>query len=266
MQLKNYQHNSLDILRRFFTQSRMIGHAQAFKQITAEPEIAARLRALKNSYTLWDTIPHIPRVCLKIPTGGGKTIMAAYAVKIAAETICEKDNPLVLWFVPSDTIRRQTVEALENSRHPYRQALDELFLGKVKVFDLDEKFTIKADDIVGFTCLVVSTMQSFVKEDTAKYNVYRDNENLDSHFEKIPASAFAGMELKRKDSQPKYSFANLLFYHRPLMIVDEAHKVVTGLSQETLRRINPAAIIERFDKTRGSFPQRAAGASRKCPA
>ncbi|MDR1149491.1 MAG: DEAD/DEAH box helicase family protein, partial [Spirochaetaceae bacterium] len=248
MQLKKYQTETLNVLRRFFTQSRIVSHPEAFRQITAEPEIASRLASLKNGYTVWDSIPHIPRVCLKVPTGGGKTIMAAHAVKIAAETICEKDNPLVLWFVPSDTIRRQTVEALKNPRHPYRQALDEQFLGKVRIFDLDDKFNIKPDDIAANVCIIVSTMQSFVKMDTAKYNVYRDNENLDSHFVKMPAAAYAGMEFVESDNPktrvPKYSFANLLFYHRPLMIVDEAHKVVTDLSQETLGRINPAAIIE----------------------
>jgi type III restriction enzyme len=248
MELKNYQRNTLNVLRRFFTQSRIVGHPEAFRRITAEPEIASRLVSLKNGYTVWDSIPHIPRVCLKVSAGGGKTIMAAHAAKIAAETICEKDNPLVLWFVPSDTIRRQTVEAPKNKRHPYRQALDEQFSGKVRIFDLDDKFNLRPDDIAANVCIVVSTMQSFVKADTAKYNVYRDNENLDDHFVKMPAASYAGMEFAETDNtktrEPKYSFANLLFYHRPLMIVDEAHKVVTDLSQETLGRINPAAIIE----------------------
>jgi type III restriction enzyme len=244
MELKNYQRNTLNILKSFFEQCRIVGHKAAFENITSAPEIAARLVNLKNRYTVWDKIPHTPRVCLKVPTGGGKTIIAAHAVKIAGETWCEKEYPIVLWFVPSDTIRRQTVEALKNPRHPYRQTLDDQFAGKVQIFDLDEKFNIRPDDIADNTCIIISTIQSFVKEDTNKYNVYRDNENLEDHFVKMRSSRFAGMERREENDRPKYSFANLLYYHCPLMIVDEAHRVVTDLSQETLRRINPAAVIE----------------------
>ncbi|MDR2783479.1 MAG: DEAD/DEAH box helicase family protein [Treponema sp.] len=250
MELKNYQRATLSVLKSFFEQCRIVGHEEAFKKITSEPEIAARLAGLKNTYTVWDKIPGTPRVCLKVPTGGGKTIIAAHAVKIAGETLREREYPLVLWFAPSDTIRRQTAEALKNPRHPYRLTLDDQFVGKVRVFDIDEKFTITPDDINEHVCIIVSTIQSFVKEDTSKYNVYRDNENLEPHFARMEAAKFAGMErrnpqdgLPDKD-RPKYSFANLLYYHCPLMIVDEAHKAVTDLSQETLRRINPSAVIE----------------------
>jgi type III restriction enzyme len=244
MELKDYQRNTLNVLKSFFEQCRIVGHEEALKKITSDPEIAARLVNLKGKYTVWDKIPNTPRVCFKVPTGGGKTIIAAHAVKIAGETWCEKGYPLVLWFVPSDTIRRQTAEALKNPRHPYRQTLDDQFTGKVQVFNLDEKFNIRPDDITSHTCIIVSTMQSFVKENTSKYNVYRDNENLEPHFVKMPTARFVGMEQREENDRPKYSFANLLCYHCPLIIVDEAHKVVTDLSQETLQRINPSAVIE----------------------
>ena len=37
----------------------------------------------------------------------------------------------------------------------------------------------------------------------------------------------------------KFSFANLLHVHRPLMIVDEAHNAVTGLTRDMQARVNP---------------------------
>ncbi len=244
MQLKQYQQNSLDILKKYFELCRIVDHVEAFNSITSMPEIAGRLANLKNKYTAWESIPNTPRVCIKVPTGGGKTILAAHAIKIVSHIWCEKEFPVVLWFVPSDTIRRQTAEALKDNRHPYRLALDAQFEGKVKIFDLDEKFNIRPSDIEGNACIIVSTIQSFVKEKTEKYNVYRDNENVDVHFVKMPAASYAGMEKKENDSRPKYSFSNLLYYHRPIMIVDEAHKVVTELSQETIKRLNPSAVIE----------------------
>jgi type III restriction enzyme len=244
MQLKKYQQNSLNVLQAFFEKCRIVGHVESFKQITMESEVAARLVNLKNKYDVWQSIPNTPRVCIKVPTGGGKTIIAAHAIKIVAQTWCDRDFSLVLWFVPTDTIRRQTAEALKNPRHPYRIALNEQYEGKVRIFDLDEKFTIRPSDIEENACIIVSTIQSFIKANTDKYNVYKDNENLEGHFLKMPTPAYAGMEFKDDGNRPRYSFSNLLHYHQPILIVDEAHKVVTELAQGTQGRLNPAAIIE----------------------
>ncbi|MDR2905781.1 MAG: DEAD/DEAH box helicase family protein [Helicobacteraceae bacterium] len=241
MTLKTYQQNTLDALRRFFEECRVTGARSAYKKIASEPEIAARLGKLRGEYVLWDSIPNTPRVCLKVPTGGGKTIIAARAIKIAADIWRERENPLVLWFCPSDTIRRQTSEALKNPRHPYRMELDGQFNGRVRIFDLDEKFNIRPADIENNACVIVSTIQAFRQSNTDKYNVYKHNEDLEPHFTHIPASE--GMEKDDKGNL-KFSFANLLFNHRPIVIVDEAHNVISGLSQEVQGRINPSAIVE----------------------
>ncbi|GHT54421.1 type III restriction endonuclease [Bacteroidia bacterium] len=219
-----------------------MGAEAAYRKITAESDIASRLGRLRDNYVVWETIPHTPRVCLKVPTGGGKTIIAAHALKIVCETWLSREFPVVLWFTPSDTIRRQTVEALKNPRHPYREAIDEQFGGKVRVFDLDtEKFNIRPADIENNACVIVSTIQAFRQSNTDKYNVYKHNENLEPHFTHISASD--GME-KDDNGALKFSFANLLHYHRPIVIVDEAHNAISGLSQEVQGRINPAAIVE----------------------
>ncbi|MDR3049229.1 MAG: DEAD/DEAH box helicase family protein [Elusimicrobiota bacterium] len=242
MELKNYQQNTLNILQKFFEDCRIVGAVEAYKKTINNPEIAFRLGKLRSDYCVWNTIPFVPRVCLKIPTGGGKTIIAAHAIKIASQTLLEREYPVVLWFCPSDTIRRQTAEALKNPRHPYRQVLDEQFGGRVRIFDIDEKFAIRPADIDGNTCIIASTIQSFKQSNTDKYNVYKDNENLEPHFTRI--KTMAAMEIEEKEQCVKYSFANLLNFHRPIVIVDEAHNAVSDLTQDTHGRLNPSAIIE----------------------
>ena len=242
MQLKTYQQNTLDVLRRFFEQCRLTDVNNAYLHITNDWDIKDRLRKHRSaSYNTWKGLENTPRVCLKVPTGGGKTILAAHAVRIVAETWCEKEFPLVLWFCPSDIIRKQTAEALKNPRHPYRQALDQQFDRRVRVFDIGDKFTILPHDIEQNVCIVVSTMQAFRQSKTDTYKVYAHHENLEQHFASIAPQE--GMELL-DTGQIKFSFANLLFFHRPIEIVDEAHNAVSPLTRETHLRLNPSAIIE----------------------
>ena len=128
MKLKEYQAETLAVLRRFFEEARVAGPKNAYEAITRAPEQADRLgRYAAGGYTPLARLPDAPYVCLRLPTGGGKTVLAAHAVAVARDAWIEKDHPLVLWLVPSNTIRIQTVQALKNTRHPYRQALDESF-------------------------------------------------------------------------------------------------------------------------------------------
>ena len=244
MKLKTYQLSAIDVLERFLKKCRIIGVSAAYEAITNDSEIAERLGKMRNKYVNWNSIEDIPRVCIKIPTGGGKTIVAAHAIRVVANTWCEREYPVVLWFCPSETIRRQTSEALKNPRHPYRMVLNEQFSGSAIIFDIEDKFHVKPADMESAACIIVSTIQAFRQRQTDKYNVYKDSEYLEPHFIRSKTNAHDGMEKKECGSRVKYSFANLLFQHRPIVIVDEAHNVISDLSQELLGRINPSAIVE----------------------
>jgi type III restriction enzyme len=246
MQLKQYQTDTLSVLRRFFEETRVAGPKNAYEAITREPEHKVRLGAYADEYRPLKGLPGVPYVCLRLPTGGGKTILGAYSIAISKDTWIEKDYPLVLWLVPSNTIRIQTAEALKNTRHPYRRALDEAFEGRVRIFDISGFAQIRPHDIRDNLCVVVGTIQALRVSNTEGRKVYAHNENLETHYSVISPSA---PDLERSDAGPhkgdiKFSFANLLHIHRPLMIVDEAHNAVTGLTREMQQRVNPCAIIE----------------------
>jgi len=239
MQLKHYQNNTLDVVNAYFSALDTKTPEEAYKAITESSlDMMTRLGSQRGyAKAALDT----PTVAIKVPTGGGKTIIAAHAVKLIAE--CQgREYPLVIWFAPSDTIRRQTADALKKPKHPYRQALDEAFKGNVRIFDLDEISMMTPADIEGNVCVVVATEQAFVKKDKSKYNVYKHSESFEPHFSAIRLAE--GMDAQDDNpSQPKFSFVNLALSRRPIVIVDEAHKMVSELSKETLTRLNPSAVL-----------------------
>ena len=242
MQLKQYQADTLSILRRFFEKARIAGPKNAYEAMTREPEQAGRLGGYAGSYAPLNELPDVPYVCLRLPTGGGKTILAAHAVSIARNAWIEKDYPLVLWLVPTNTIRLQTVEALKNTRHAYRQVLDDAFDGRVRVFDIADFSHIRPHDLRDHCCIVVGTIQTLRVSNTEGRKVYAHNEEMEPHFSGVRDTA-SGLE-KLDNNTIKFSFANLLYRHQPLMIVDEAHNAVTGLTREMQARVNPCAIVE----------------------
>ena len=242
MQLKQYQTDTLAVLRRFFEEARIAGPGAAYRAIVNEPEQVMRLGRYANAYSPLEELPEVPYVCLRLPTGGGKTLLAAHAIAVARDAWIEKDHPLVLWLVPSNTIRLQTVETLKNTGHPYRQALDDAFDRRIRVFDIADFTQVRPQDLRDKCCIVVATIQTLRIKNTQGRKVYAHNEELEPHFSFLSGNA-QGLETLA-GGDVKYSFANLMHLHRPLMIVDEAHNAVTGLTREMKRRVNPAAIIE----------------------
>ncbi len=242
MELKRYQADTLAVLRRFFEEARVGGPKNAYGTVTVESEQTGRLGRLRGAYRPLHGLPDVPYVCLRLPTGGGKTILAAHAVAVVRDAWIEKDWPMALWLVPTTTIRRQTAEALKNRRHPYRRALDDAFDGQVRVFDIADFAHIRPHDIREHCCIVVGTIQTLRVKSTEGRKVYAHNENMEPHFTGFAAST-PGLEML-EGGGPKFSFANLMHLRRPLMIVDEAHNAVTGLTREMQARVNPCAIVE----------------------
>ena len=247
--LKTYQQGALTALSQFLTACRSKPVADAFHAMLAEQN-----RGAERYQAIFDDVPC---VCLRVPTGGGKTIMAAHSVGLAGKAVLDTDAPIALWLTPSDTIRSQTIEALANARHPYRQALAHYFGDRVRVCDLESLQTVSPHDVGKAAIVVVATIQSFNVSDTAKRNVYSFFEELAPHFDGLPAQLADGLEkvseadltsqpfLTEKDiGRVKFSVANWLNLHRPLVIVDEAHNNRTERFFKTLGRMNPSCIIE----------------------
>ena len=240
---KQFQLDALDKLRGFLGDARLTGDpAGAFTKWTAEPG-----RSLFARYRPLSALPEVPSVCLRLPTGGGKTILGAMAVGVVAESYLERAFPLVLWLVPSDTIRAQTLRALRDADHPYRRALGAPFGGAVRVFDMADFANMRPQDLRANVCVVVGTMQTLRVTNTDGRRVYAHNENLEGHFGPA-ALKTPGLELIEAGlagaGTAKFSFANLLKVQRPVVIVDEAHRFMTELSDRVLGRIGPSVVLD----------------------
>ncbi len=244
MQLKNYQQRSLSVLSRYFQACLQNGDADlAFYNLTRQ------LFGQGIPYHPVAELPGLPYVCLRVPTGGGKTLMACHAVQLALREYQRVDHGLVLWLAPSKAIREQTINALKDPKHPYRQALDSE-LGSVSVLDLSEAQYVQPATLSTDTVIIVSTTQAFRVEDPELRKVYETSGALMSHFENLPSPLVGEGPGVRADveryenGKPIPSLANLLRLHRPIVIVDEAHNVRSDISFLTLARFNPSCILE----------------------
>lgn len=248
LKLKKYQEDVLSVLRNYLQKCQSKTPAEAFAEILASQDI---------SETYQEEFEGVPTVCLRVPTGGGKTLLASHSVSLAGETVLGTDAPVVLWLTPSDAIRTQTMKALSNARHPYRQALAKDYGERVHVCDLESLQTVGPQE-VGRTCIiVVSTIQAFNVTQTATRNVYSFFEELAPHFDGLSDQEFEGLEKVAEadlEHQPfltasdvgrvKYSVANWLNLQQPIVIVDEAHNNRTHRFFTSLGRMNPGCIIE----------------------
>ena len=252
--LKSYQQAALDTLTAFTQAAQVKGAPLAFG------ELAGR------AYNPDPFGPDVPCVCLRIPTGGGKTLLAAHAVPLLARHWRASDAPVAVWLVPSETIRAQTLTALQTPGHPYRQPLADAYGDALRVVALDELAQIAPPDWGRAAVVVVATIQSFRIDDTDKRNVYSFSERFERHFKAAESAqprdlaalrdlpdavvtegeaAQDGRALLRGFvGEPRQSLANWLALQRPIVIVDEAHNTKTDKSFTALKRLNPACLLE----------------------
>jgi type III restriction enzyme len=238
--LKDYQERVLDSLRDFF------------RQCARDQRPEAAYQAVQLRYTT-SPVPYLPvnaaglpgempYVCLRVPTGGGKTLLACYAAGLAIEYFMRAPRAVVLWLVPSNTILNQTADALRDPRHPYRRAL-EMACGAVEVVTIEEALRLSRAAVAGQTVVIVSTIQAFRTSDTTGRKVYEQNGSFSEHLLNVPSNRLADL-MPGADGKPKPSLVNMLRLRRPIVIVDEAHNARTELSFSTLGEVLPSCIIE----------------------
>lgn len=248
-QLKNYQKRTLDALADFLADARQVTVEEAFRRSQH------RLELQEIPYRHYE-FGEMPYVCLRLPTGGGKTVLASHTIGVARRHCLEVDYPIVLWLTPTNIIRQQTLEALKTPGHPYRIELENEFgADRLRILDIGDVTRIRQQDIGNKAIVVVGTIATLRVEDTSGRKVYAYHEDFEPHFSGIDQDdprleKVTDNDLKENGlgsgelGRVKYSFANILALHNPLVIMDEAHNARSHLSFEVIKRIHPACVVE----------------------
>ncbi len=207
----------------------------------------------------------LPNVCLLVPTGGGKTLLATQVIGSALRILLpEREGAgLVLWLVPTQSIYDQTVSALRDPTHLYYRALKESVGTRVKVWEKDQIGGLTPVGLRRDLNVLVMMLQSVSrkipspeeeaqtrKSDFLRY--FRDGRVLPSHF---PAENDPDAHIRLREATPnlhtlgdtpivRTSLANLVRLCRPIVIVDEQQKAATATARETLSQLNPALLVQ----------------------
>lgn len=206
----------------------------------------------------------IPNVCLKIPTGGGKTLLAAASVGRVFSGYLNRHAGLVLWIVPNEAIYRQTLKTLTDRDHPYRQMLNVAGAGRVKILEKDSPLT--RIDVESHLCVMLLMLQSAARKDEAqkKLKAFRDRGNvlgftpreddIEGHWRLLgelpnldvysPFGISSAEARATKGSIIKSSLGNVLRMVRPMVVIDEGHHAYTENALRTLDGFNPCFMLE----------------------
>ncbi|KPX34641.1 MULTISPECIES: DEAD/DEAH box helicase [Pseudomonas syringae group] len=225
--LKQYQETLLEGFAAFLTRTRELkSPAAAFAEST---------KAYFGHSLPYHPLPgadSVPYVCLRVPTGGGKTRIGGQAIKTVNESFLATEHSLILWLVPSDPIREQTLYALKTDGELLHEDMQDLF-GAVNVLDITEALNLQPATLNSGNTIIVATMQSFKRDTAEGLRVNRQNGALMPHFNGA-SSVQKGL----------CSLLDVIRLRRPFVIVDEAHNQGTPLAVDTLVRFEPSCILE----------------------
>ncbi|MDR3164798.1 MAG: DEAD/DEAH box helicase family protein [Synergistaceae bacterium] len=245
MELKQFQRDVIDNLSRFLALLQETGDiSKSFGTFWEERGVNVGYDDGMESYK--HSIPNIPDVCLKVPTGGGKTFIAASAIKVIFDSIGETKyikNKAVVWLVPSDSILEQTLKNLSNTSHPYRQRINADFSGRVEVYSKEQLLSgqnFNPTAVSEHLSIFVLSYDSFRAKNKEGRKAYQENGSL-APFGKVLEDLDDEKILLEKTDDT--ALIQAIRYLNPVLIVDESHHAATTLSEDMLKNFNPCFIL-----------------------
>ena len=197
----------------------------------------------------------LPTFCLKIPTGGGKTLLAVKIIDLVNVRFRRRQTGLVLWIVPTTQIYNQTLRALKDRDHPYRQQLDVASAGRTTVLEKNTHF--RPDDVRENLCVLLLMLPSANRATKEHLRMFRDNGGFGRFFprdddvtghrelvERVPNLDVFERGSGLWERPVKTSLGNTLRVLEPLIVLDEGHKAYSAGARATLEGFNPCMVVE----------------------
>ena len=162
---------------------------------------------------------------------------------------------LVLWIVPTTQIYRQTLKALKDRDHPYRQQLDLASGQRTRI--LEKTTAFGPSEVAENLCVLLLMLPSANRKTKDALRMFRDSGGFDRFFppDDDPAAHAALLEehpnLDTFEQTAGYwgryiktSLGNTIRLLQPLIILDEGHKAYSPNAKATLEGFNPCMIVE----------------------
>jgi len=211
-----------------------------------------------DSYRNFEDFPQVedviyPRLCIQVPTGGGKTLIGIETIRLFQEEFIEQKKGLVVWIVHSEPIYQQTIQKLKDKTSAYRQKLDQISGGKTII--IEKRDSLRFQDVNENLVVLMLMIQSANQETKENLKVFKDSgifmdffpyeheqEKTDELLKKYPMlECFEDSLFARKTI--KTSLGNIVRVCNPLFVIDEFHKVYTDSQKRVLDSLNPKCII-----------------------
>lgn len=242
MELKKYQQTVLSDLDLYIEElEKQPTIKAAFRSYWANKGVA--IESVESEYLrpYNDEITGVPNVTIKVPTAGGKTYLACRALKHIFKTYSDNKPKVVVWFVPSDPILKQTYNNLSNPNHPYRHAIDIDFGSKVQIVNKESALVgekIHPNELRENLTVFVLSVQSFASNSADGRKARRENENLAEH---VSSYTYNDRMLSNADET---SLLQVIAQLNPVMVIDESHNFESSdLRIDLKREINPSFIF-----------------------
>src|SRR3990167_3863903 len=264
MFLKNYQIKVVGELKRFFRTARETKDAIETARKTLPENLRQTLNWVQSTFgnlhkpyndsCINGFGNYYPRVCIKVPTGGGKTLLAVEAIREYKNLFAQKRTGLVVWIVPSETIYTQTVRKLRDKSNYLRQLLDQCSGGKTIILEKGQRLT--THDIEENLVVLFIMIQSISRRNALEaLKVFQDCGGYEGFFpsdsrydlhkqiiEQVPnldvisgANSFC--------LQIRTSLGNAIRCSKPFIIIDEIHKVFSEQARKTIDNLNPEMVL-----------------------
>lgn len=264
MELKFYQVKVLEKVKNYL--DALVASRQKYiKALEVDPEIG---REFDFPSKAWEKIvggnytkkknglgEPLPDFYLKVPTGGGKTLLACHSIDLINKSYLKKQTGLVLWIVPSTQIYRQTLEGLRNREHPYRQVLDISSGGRILIKEKNEVFS--KQDIEESLVILLLMLPSASRQNKETLKVFKDRggftdffpseedyEGHEKYLKQFINLDYFGTPKEFFGRICKTSLGNTLKILKPIVIIDEGHKAYSETARKTIRDFNPSIVLE----------------------